>query len=144
MQAKSDEEVLTVCRSLISNAFKVESVADSLYAYLKDESGSNNLLYGYRGAIEMSFGKHSSNIFKKGKYFSSGKEILETAISKDPKNIELIFLRYTIQYNVPGFLGYKDNLEEDRAYLENAVKTMSEPKSLLISIDKFLQNNQPE
>ncbi|MEX2590707.1 MAG: hypothetical protein WD334_10935 [Chitinophagales bacterium] len=142
-QPASKEDVLMTCRTLISKAFKHESIADSLYQKLEGENGAHNLLYGYRGAIEMSFGKHHSNLIKKGRYFSSGKEILETAISKDPNNIELIFLRYTIQYNVPGFLGYKSNLEEDRAMLESAIDTMS-LVGLRNSIKDFLKNNQAQ
>lgn len=145
LNAQTDDELLSLCRSSIDKAFKEEAVAKKMYEGLQHQNGEHNLLYGYRGAVEMSFGKHESGLIKKGKFFSSGKGILEEAISKDSKNIELIFLRYTIQYNVPGFLGYDDNLEEDRAYLEKAVQTPMEGMgSLKVSIREFLKNNQPE
>lgn len=142
--ANSQEDLLRDCRESIANAFKERSVADRLYEGLKKENGTHNLLYGYRGAIEMSFGKHESSLIKKGRYFSSGREILEETIAKDPTNIELIFLRYTIQYNVPSILGYKGNLEEDRAKLEHAVKTRTDLAGLKNSIQEFLENNQAE
>ena len=142
LNAQSDEELLKLCRSSIDKAFKEEAVAKKMYEGLQHQNGEHNLLYGYRGAVEMSFGKHESGLIKKGKYFSSGKEILEEAISNDPDNVELIFLRYTIQYNVPGFLGYNDNLEEDRAFLEKAIQgPMTSYGTLKPSIKNFLKNN---
>jgi hypothetical protein len=50
-------------------------------------------------------------------YFSDGKKHLEEAISNDKENIELRFLRLTIQANLPTFLGYSDNKENDKAFV---------------------------
>ena len=44
---------------------------------------------------------------------------MEQAVIEEPENIEIRFLRYTIQTNIPDFLNY-DNLKEDRQFiLEN-------------------------
>ena len=34
-----------------------------------------------------------------------------------PEEVEIRFLRFALQANTPGFLGYKDHMEEDKALL---------------------------
>jgi len=60
---------------------------------------------------------HSYNPVAKLKYFNEGKIYLEKAIAQASNNVELHFLRFTIQTNLPGFLGYKSNIEEDRSFI---------------------------
>ena len=43
--------------------------------------------------------------------------MLEKSISIEPENIELRFLRLTIQANLPSFLGYSENKENDKAFV---------------------------
>jgi hypothetical protein len=39
---------------------------------------------------------------------------LSKAIAADPANPEIRFLRFSIQYYVPAFLGFSKNLDEDK------------------------------
>ena len=50
-------------------------------------------------------------------HFKKGKEKLAEAIKADPDNVELRFLRFSVQAEAPAFLGYRDNLEEDKIIL---------------------------
>ena len=38
----------------------------------------------------------------------------KAAVAKDPHNIEIRFMRFSIEHNLPKFLGYDDNLISDR------------------------------
>lgn len=74
----------------------------------------NPLMSGYNGCATMIMAKHVLNPFSKISFFKRGKQILEKAIAADERNIELRFLRFTVQTNTPSFLGYNMNIEEDK------------------------------
>jgi hypothetical protein len=69
--------------------------------------------------------------------FVEGKAILEEAIKNDPKNIELIFLRYPVQLNAPSILDYNQNVASDKKTLVNEVKSIKD-KDLKSRILVFL------
>ena len=70
----------------------------------------------YRGAGLATTANCTSWPLAKLSRFRDGKELLEEAITEVPENLEVRFLRYTIQKNIPGFLNY-DNLDEDRKFI---------------------------
>lgn len=72
---------------------------------------------GYEAAFHMFMAKHTGNPFKKMSFFNGGKKLLEQQIKSDPSNAELRFIRLSIQYHIPDYLGYKENIEEDKDYL---------------------------
>jgi superfamily I DNA and/or RNA helicase len=47
-------------------------------------------------------------------FFKDGRLKLENAIKNNPNAFEFLFLRYMIQENAPGFLGYNTDLETDK------------------------------
>lgn len=97
---------------------------------------------GYRGALLMKKAGLIDGPAEKLKTFKEGKELMEEAISKDSNNPEFRFLRLMIQENAPAILGYKDNIEEDRALiiaafpdlypsLKNAIRNYSKESTIL-------------
>lgn len=73
---------------------------------------------GYLGAFQTIWANHTSNPLSKLKTFNKGKKNIEQAIKADPDNVELRFIRLSVQKNVPSFLGYKSNIKEDQMHLE--------------------------
>ena len=55
------------------------------------------------------------------KNFRIGKDMLESAIKNDPESVELRFLRYSIQKNIPKFLSYSNNLEKDLKFVKDNI-----------------------
>lgn len=78
---------------------------------------NNPLMLGYKGCATMLMAKHVFNPFSKMAYFKKGKQMLEKAIAADETNIELRFLRFTAQSNMPTFLGYSDSIEKDKNFI---------------------------
>lgn len=115
-------------RKNIGEVFKTESVCLRFHElFEKTDISKSNLLLGYKGAVELGMARHDANVFKKMGWFGDGKENLEKSIKNDPQNIELRFLRLTIQANLPEFLGYNENKEKDKAFvLENLAKAPNE------------------
>jgi len=98
-------------------ATKDEIVCGELYASLNGKADGTDLISGYTGGVTMLMAKYCSNPFTKLEYFKDGKKLLEDAISHNKNNIELRFLRFAIQENLPSMLNYDDNLEEDKSYM---------------------------
>lgn len=89
---------------------------------------NNPLFFGYRAGATMLMAKHLINPFNKLSHFKRGKQMLEKAIKFDQKNVELRFLRYTIQTNVPSFLNYSDHKENDRLFLLQSMNRLNDQK----------------
>ena len=70
-----------------------------LYKKINQGTITDNLLTGYKGAITASMANYSKNKQEKINLFKEGKQLLEKAIVKDSNDVELRFLRMTIQTN---------------------------------------------
>jgi len=92
----------------------VEKLEKKLNAY-----ENLSIIVGYKGANEMLKSKYAWNPYSKFSHFSDGKKLLEKAIKSDENNIELRYLRYSIQTNAPSFLGYADDIEKDKKFILN-------------------------
>ncbi len=124
LPAMSQNDLLEEARGKIGEAFLDEKACDALYdKFQQADLRGSNILLGYKGALEMAKSKHAS-LFKKLDYFNAGKAILERAIAQDMDNIELRFLRFQIQYNTPSFLGYKDQLKNDKEFISSNLYKM--------------------
>lgn len=71
------------------------------------------ILIAYQGAALTTLANCKKSPFSKLSVFNDGKKLLEEAVSQNSENIEIRFLRYTVQTNLPDFLNY-DNTEEDK------------------------------
>lgn len=112
-------------RNLYRSAVKNESKAKELISVTKPFL-NNSTYKGYYGAGKIFMAKHYLNPYSKLKTFNEGKEILESAINSDSMNVELRFLRLSIQNNSPTFLGYMKNIEEDKTYLSRCLPSIKD------------------
>lgn len=90
------------------------------------DQNSAPLLICYKGVAEMMQAKHGFNPFNKLARFNSGKMLIEQSIGKDPENLELRFLRLSIQSNLPAFLGYRSEIEVDKTKLITGVDQLKD------------------
>ncbi|RZL34767.1 MAG: hypothetical protein EOO96_08695 [Pedobacter sp.] len=128
----SDVEV-SALRKLYYEAAENKTAVKKLSALLaKVNDNSDAILIGYRGATEMMEAKYAFNPVTKLSRFNKGKNYLEKAIKKEPKQVELRFIRFSIQTNLPSFLGYNDHIKIDKDALINSVVKIE---------DKQLKNN---
>ena len=104
-------------RGLYKQAADNEEAAKELLELTENDNSAKPLKVGYHGVAQMMMAKHVGNPFKKLSYFNRGKEFFSAAIEADPKSLELRFLRFSVQAETPGFLNYKQNLEEDKEIL---------------------------
>jgi hypothetical protein len=130
-------------RIMLHNATTNEEACNKLISLLVPFNETNNpLLFGYRGGATMLMAKHAFNPFSKLSYFKKGKIMLERAIKAERNNVELRFLRYTIQTNVPGFLNYNSDKDADRIFLTQSVLKLKDLELQKIINEFLLKHSQ--
>lgn len=123
---------------MLHNATSNEEACTKMISLLAPFNETNNpLLFGYRGGATMLMAKHAFNPFSKLSYFKKGKLMLKSAINADQTNVELRFLRYTIQTNVPGFLNYNSDKNLDRTFISQSLPKLKDQELKKI-ISEFL------
>lgn len=96
-------------------------------------SDKNPVLMAYRGAAISTTANCKKMPSAKWNTFNEGKALIEKAVAYAPNDIEVRFLRFTIQSNIPGFLNY-NHLVEDKRFIINTIK--SDP--LAVKSDSFI------
>jgi hypothetical protein len=102
---------------------KSEQLCDKMLAKLKNTSGPTEK--GYQASFTMMKANWATWPNQKLAYFNEGKDLLEKTIKANSTNIELRFLRYSLQKEIPSFLNY-DNKIEDLAYIKKNVASLSD------------------
>lgn len=98
----------------IHRAIESPAVTDSLYLALKSGSTESPLIIAYIGTLEALKAKHSWNPYNKIRFVSLSQKTMKSAVERDPNNLEIRFMRFSIQHYTPSFLGFSKDLEEDR------------------------------
>ena len=133
---------LSVVRGLYQNAAEQEAAAKKLLEITREYNNQKPVLLGYKGAGHMMMAKHVINPFSKMSHFNKGKKIYTSAIAAAPKNLELRFLRFSVQAEAPGFLGYKQNIEEDKQLLLKGVGKIEDPQLKKMIMEYLLKSKE--
>jgi hypothetical protein len=89
---------------------------------INEYSGYNALLTAYLGAAQAHAAKASSNPFSKYNYIRKAHKNLKKAASRESSNLEIRFLRFSVQSQIPSVLGMKQNIKEDKAFIISNLK----------------------
>lgn len=115
-------ELSEVRKQYVESALREEAARDLLKS-LSQESALSPVLLAYKGATQALMAKYATLPGKKYSLAKKGLAFLEQAIAIDPENIEIRYLRFTIQENVPSFLGLSKDLKNDKiVILKNAAR----------------------
>lgn len=98
------------------------------------------LLKGYQSLSFFLQCRYVLSPYEKWQYFLKGKTLMEEAVTTDPKNTELRWLRYAVQTQLPFFLSYHQHEKEDKKLLMNYLKSNQEnDQDLYLRIQRFIQ-----
>ena len=111
------EVELIKIRDLYQRAALNEAAHIKLNKLIETTEVNGALLVGYKGAGIMIGANYVFNPISKLSRFNKGKKLIEQAIEKEPKNLELRYLRLTLQTNLPKFLGYSNSINKDKGYI---------------------------
>jgi hypothetical protein len=134
-QSKAQE--IKKFRLMFFNASQNLSDANIFYNYMKNVSvyeGTTSL--GYKAMSEFMKCYHSFNPLTKLEYYNKAKTHL--VIQEDPVNIELRYLRFSVQVSIPSILGYKQNIEADKSFLIENLWSVETDEMLYDMIRTFL------
>ncbi|WP_207535475.1 hypothetical protein [Desertivirga arenae] len=120
-------------------------VANALFKKLKGIEKKDALLLAYLGSTEAVKAKHAWNPYNKLSLLKAGSKKLEQAVGEDPNNLEIRFLRFSMEHYLPTFLGSSKHLDEDRKQivkLIGAEKLGTVDKALLKNIISFMKETK--
>jgi hypothetical protein len=124
------------------NAINNEKAAEKLYLNLKARNSSEPIILAYLGSAQAIRARHSFNPYNKVTYLKSGLKTLETAVKSSPQDLEIRFLRFSLEHYIPSFLGYSKHLETDRAKIIELAKQRkfgAMDKPLLVNLFNFMK-----
>ncbi len=90
----------------------------------------------YLSGLQTLWANHTINPIAKLGTFKKGRMNLERAVKMAPNNLEIRFIRLSVQRNAPRFLGYYENLETDEKFIKQHQSKISSA-SLLRMINKL-------
>ena len=130
---------INVARKLFLESKTNKKSAEELLKISSNEVNNNSAM-AYNAIALFMMCNHTNNVYTKLSNFNKGKTILEKSISNDKENIELRFLRYCIQKNIPSILGYNNNLETDKAEVLRYLKLTKNTSTTDLELVRFLEN----
>jgi hypothetical protein len=117
LEVKAD--ILDDIRENYSRMASNEELCKSAISNLKSTKDISATHLGYLGSLQTIWANHVLSPLKKLNTFKEGKKNIEQAIKNEPNNVELRFIRLSIQKNTPTFLGYQSNIQEDKKFIMN-------------------------
>ncbi len=130
----------------IRSQYPLANTSEEITSKLEDQllklaETNQPALFAYQGAVKTLKAHFSKRKAEKKEYFKEGVSLIESAMAADPGNIEIHYIRLSVQENAPKYLGYHKDIESDREFiLKNYAQTTSpELKSV---IKKFISKSK--
>ena len=124
-------------RTDFENASKSSNNVSILYNKLDDYSGDNQTIIAYKGASKIMKARYIKDKETKKQYFTDGATLINNSIKKDSKDVENRLIRLIVQENIPKFIKYNQNIQEDKTFIvENYSSASKEVKTLVKSYAK--------
>jgi hypothetical protein len=137
---------LQFIRKQFFKAIEDEDIAKEMVEKINTIPDKTPTLLGFQGGFEYLMAKHLGNPYKKLDYLNKAEKTLKLAISKEPENPEIRFLRFSSQHYLPEFLGMSKELKLDRLVMvRNLPAFAKDPQNKLAAevIARFLvQSNR--
>jgi len=129
-------------RQLYKQADLSEQNAVVLLEKLESISKTDDkVLVAYKGAVTSMSAKYEKGAKLKKGVFKNGVSLVEYAVSSDSENIEIRFVRLSVQQNSPKFLNYNKEIEEDKKYILNNINQISSIELKSYIKDYILHSN---
>ena len=113
------KEINSVLGDYLKSIYGSDATVDKAIFNLRSKQEDIKTIVAYRGAVATLKAKFSKGIKNKKAFFKEGSELLEFAVTSEPKNIEIRCLRLGVQENSPKIVGYKQHIEADKQFILN-------------------------
>lgn len=88
-----------------------------MYNKLDDYTGNNQTIVAYKGASVILKARFVKDKATKKKYFTDGATLINDAVKNDSKDVENRLIRLIIQENIPKFIKYNQNIQQDKQFI---------------------------
>lgn len=109
-------------RQLFYEARESEKKADLLFKQVGNYGGKDGLLIAYKAGAYALKAKYGANPINKIKHVKKSQQYFSLAVQRDPQNLEIRFMRYAVEVQTPGVLGYSEHLAEDKKMLLDGLR----------------------
>lgn len=109
-------------RAEFYEAVENKAVAEKFCERMKLQQGISAVHLAYYGSAQTLLGKHAWNPYQKLAHLRSGMQVISRATKKAPDDLEIRFLRFSIEHYLPAFLGMSKHLDEDRKKIVSLVQ----------------------
>lgn len=99
-----------------------KTAGEKFYQLLANYNEKDALVLAYKAAAEAIRARDAS-MFNKLSYVQQAAHTFEQAVALDSDNAEIRFLRFSVESNLPAFLGLSKHIDEDRALLLQSALT---------------------
>ena len=129
----SAEKMLTTLKKCQDS----ESLTKQYLAELKDETKLSSVQIAYKAALESLMAKHAFNPFTKMEYLKKSNVLYQKSFEKDSNNIEMRFLRFNTQSNLPAVFRKNELIQTDVLFLNKVL----ENKNIDVFLKKAIQES---
>lgn len=116
---------ITKIRVDFPKAHTNKELALSMFEEIKAvEEKDEAVLVAYKGALMAIKAKYSNKLNTKKQLLKKGIQLIELAHKRAPNNIEIRSIRLGVQENTPKFIGYHDNIAEDKLFIKRQYRLL--------------------
>ncbi len=125
----AQETPLPEIRNMFNEAIKSESSREKFCRLMAKQPTKEPIMLAYKGTAKALEAKVGWNPLSRIANLKEADRLFERAIAQEPRNIEMRFLRFSMQFYIPKWLGLSDNLYEDK---QTIIQNIQDYKSLNI------------
>ncbi|MCZ4242679.1 hypothetical protein [Pedobacter punctiformis] len=139
--AQLNHKEIAILKTNMVKAVENSKLTDSLFKKLNLLPNKTALITAYTGTLEALKAKHSWNPYNKIKFVSRSLKTMKKAIAMDKENMEIRFMRFSIEHFTPAFLGFSKDLDVDRKEIVKQYQNHnfgSTDEELIKNVAKFM------
>lgn len=117
-------------------------LAPEVYRMFLEVEKPSAQIMAYKGALEAIMTRTTWNVFKKMAYLRKSEKSFDEAVKMDPNSVEIRFMRMAVQYEIPAYLGFSEDLERDKKFVIKNIKNFKAqdfPKQTCKEIYAFMK-----
>jgi len=139
----NDKQVAEIRGVFYALSLDCEHTEKELAALRKLES-SSGIITAYEASMEALMAKVAWNPFTKIGHVKESQKIFEKAVAADPDNVEIRFLRFSVEWHLPKWLGLSKHMQEDKDFIMNNLENFDIScisEDMLSFISTFLKDS---
>ena len=104
----------------------------------------SGIIVAYEAAMQALMAKVVWNPFTKVSHVKLAEKVFDKAVKLDPLNIEIRFIRFSVEYHIPKWLGLSKHMQEDKDFILeniNSFDTSCVSQDMLSYISNFVKES---